>query len=333
MKVAVFSTHAFDRRFLDQANEAAGHRHDLVYLETRLDARSASLAAGCGAICAFVNDRLDRPAMEILAGLDVRFLALRSAGFNHVDLHAAAALNLAVGRVPAYSPDAIAEHTVAMILTLNRKTHKAYARGREGNFALDGLLGFDLRGRTVGIVGTGKIGLNIARIMRGFDCRVIAYDPFPDAHALTEMGAAYVSWHELLDRSDIISLHCPLTPDTHHLVDADAIARMKAGVMLINTSRGGVVDTHAVIDGLKQRRIGYVGLDVYEEEESLFFADFSDQPIQDDMFARLLTFPNVLITGHQAFFTAEALTAIAATTIANISRFEATGEALHPVTL
>ncbi|NWK96558.1 hydroxyacid dehydrogenase [Sphingobium lactosutens] len=331
MKVAVFSTHPFDRRFFDAANEAAGGVHELTYLETRLDGRSAPLAAGHEAICAFVNDRLDRATLEILAGQGVRLVALRSAGFNHVDLAAAADLDISVGRVPAYSPDAIAEHTVAMILTLNRKIHKAYARVREGNFALDGLLGFDLRGRTVGIVGTGKIGLNVARIMRGFDCRVIAYDPFPDEAGLAAVGGRYVGWPELLEQSDIISLHCPLTPDTRHLVDAKAIARMKPEVMLINTSRGAVVDTRALIEGLKSGRIGYVGLDVYEEEEGLFFADLSDQPIQDDVFARLLTFPNVLITGHQAFFTREALAAIAETTIANISAFEATGAPLHPV--
>jgi D-lactate dehydrogenase len=333
MKVAVFSTHPFDRRFFDAANEAAGRGHELTYLETHLDARSAPMAAGHGAICAFVNDQLDRATLELLARQGVRLAALRSAGFNHVDLAAAADLGISVGRVPAYSPDAIAEHTVAMILTLNRKIHKAYARVREGNFALDGLLGFDLRGRTVGIVGTGKIGLNVARIMRGFDCTVIAHDPFPDVDGLAAVGGRYMSWPELLDQSDIISLHCPLTPDTRHLIDAAAIARMKPDVMLINTSRGAVVDTRALIEGLKNGRIGYVGLDVYEEEEGLFFADLSDQPIQDDVFARLLTFPNVLITGHQAFFTREALTAIAETTIANISAFEATGAPLYPVSV
>ena len=331
MKVAVFSTHPFDRRFFDAANAAAAGAHELTYLETRLDDRSAPLAAGHQAVCAFVNDRLDRATLEILAGQGVRLLALRSAGFNHVDLKAAAELGLSVGRVPAYSPDAIAEHTVAMILTLNRKIHKAYARVREGNFALDGLLGFDLRGRTVGIVGTGKIGLNVARIMRGFDCTVIAHDPYPDEAGLAAVGGRYVSWPELLERSDIISLHCPLTPATRHLIDAAAIARMKPDVMLINTSRGAVVDTLALIAGLKSGRIGHVGLDVYEEEEGLFFADLSDQPIQDDIFARLLTFPNILITGHQAFFTREALTAIAETTIANISAFEANGAPLCPV--
>ncbi|WP_298397183.1 2-hydroxyacid dehydrogenase [Sphingobium sp.] len=333
MKVAVFSTHPFDRRFFDAANAASGEAQSFTYLEARLDMQSAPLASGHQAICAFVNDQLDRPTLEILAGQGIRLLALRSAGFNHVDLRAAAELGLTVARVPAYSPDAIAEHTVAMILTLNRKIHKAYNRVREGNFALDGLLGFDLRGRTVGIVGTGKIGLNVARIMRGFDCTVIAHDPYPDEAGLAAIGGAYVDWPELLDRSDIISLHCPLTPGTRHLIDAAAIARMKPDVMLINTSRGGVVDTRSLIDGLKNGRIGYVGLDVYEEEEGLFFSDLSDQPIRDDVFARLLTFPNVLITGHQAFFTREALSGIAETTIANIAAFEADGAPLYPVTV
>ncbi len=331
MKVAVFSTHPFDRHFFDIANQAAGHPHDLTFFDARLDMQSAALAAGYRAICAFVNDRLDRPVLEALSQQGVRLLALRSAGFNHVDLKATQELGLAVARVPAYSPDAIAEHTVAMMLTLNRKTHKAYARVREGNFALDGLLGFDLRGRTVGIVGTGKIGLNVARIMRGFDCEVIASDPNPDGAALAAVGGAYVGWDTLLARSDIISLHCPLTRQTRHIIDAAAIAAMKKDVMLINTSRGAVVDTRALVAGLKNGRIGYLGLDVYEEEEGLFFNDRSDQPIQDDLFARLLTFPNVLVTGHQAFFTKEALSAIADTTIANISAFESTGKPLHPV--
>lgn len=333
MKIALFSAHRFDHQSFDSANATLSAPHDIHYVEARLDAHSAVLAAGFPAVCAFVNDRLDAPTLEILAGQGIRLIALRSAGFNHVDLTAAARLGLSVARVPAYSPDAIAEHTVAMILSLNRKIHKAYARGREGNFALDGLLGFDLRGRTVGIVGTGKIGLNVARIMRGFDCAVIAHDPFPDQTALAAVGGTYVDWPELLERSDIISLHCPLTPETHHLIDATAIAAMKPDVMLINTSRGAVVDSRALIDGLKSGRLGHVGLDVYEEEGDLFFADLSDQAIQDDIFARLLTFPNVLVTGHQAFFTREALTAIADTTLANITAFERTGAPLHPVSV
>lgn len=330
MKVAVFSTKAYDRAFLSAANAAAGARHDFVFLETRLGSDSAVLAAGAGAVCVFVNDRVDRPVLVKLAGQGVRLIALRSAGFNNVDLAAARELGIAVARVPAYSPNAVAEHSTALILALNRKTHRAYARVREGNFALEGLLGFDMHGRTAGIVGAGRIGMALARILRGFGCRILAVDPAPDPE-LASLGGRYVALPELLAESDIISLHCPLTPETHHLIDGGAIERMKQGVMLINTSRGAVVDTRAVIAGLKSGRIGQLGLDVYEEEGDLFFEDLSDQLIQDDVFARLLTFPNVLITGHQGFFTVEALTAIAETTIANISAFEAEGRAVHIV--
>lgn len=270
--------------------------------------------------------------LNALAASGTKLVALRSAGFNHVDLEAARELGLTVARVPAYSPDAVAEHTVALILALNRKIHKAFARVREGNFALEGLLGFDLCGRTVGIVGTGKIGLCVARIMAGFGCDILAFDPQPSPE-LQRLGGRYVELPELLSSSDIVSLHCPLTPATHHLIDREAIERMKPGVMLINTSRGAVVDTRALIGGLKAGRIGNLGLDVYEEEGDLFFENLSDQMIQDDVFARLLTFPNVLITGHQAFFTREAMTAIAETTIGNISSFERTGSATHTVSV
>lgn len=330
MQVAVFSTKSYDRRFLDAANAAAGHPHALRYLEARLTRDSAALAAGAGAVCAFVNDALDRPALEALAAGGTRLVALRSAGFNHVDLAAAASLGLAVARVPAYSPHAVAEHTVALILSLNRKIHRAYARVREGNFALEGLLGFDLRGRTAGIVGAGKIGLAVARIMAGFGCRVLVHDPCPSPE-LAGSGATVAPLETLLAESDIVSLHCPLTPQTRHLIDHAAIARMRHGVMLINTGRGALVDARALIDGLKSGAIGHLGLDVYEEEGELFFEDLSDQILQDDVFARLLTFPNVLITGHQAFFTAEAMQAIARTTIENLSSFAATGRPLHAV--
>ena len=330
MKVAVFSTRKYDRQFLDAANEAAGAGHVLTWFEPRLDRETAALARGAEGVCLFVNDQADRAALEALSHEGVRLLALRSAGFNHVDLCAAHALGIAVGRVPAYSPHAVAEHTVALILSLNRQTYRAYARVREGNFVLDGLLGFDLYQRTVGIVGTGQIGLETARIMRGFGCELLGFDPAPDA-AFEAMGGRYVPFEALLAASDIVSLHCPLNPATHHLIDAAAIARMKPGVMLINTSRGAVVDTPALIEGLKSGRIGYLGLDVYEEEGDLFFENLSDTMIQDDVFARLLTFPNVLITGHQAFFTREAMTAIAETTIANISHHERDGVPLHPV--
>lgn len=329
MKVGVFNTKAYDRQFLDIAN---GARHQLRFLEPRLTVETAALSGDAEAVCAFVNDQLDRATITVLAEQGVRLIALRCAGFNHVDLAAAKEFGVAVARVPGYSPHAVAEHTVALILSLNRKIHRAYARVREGNFSLEGLLGFDLRGRTVGIVGTGKIGMALAGIIRGFGCEVLACDPVPDP-GLAKMGGSYVNLPDLLARSDIVTLHCPLTPQTRHLIDGAAIARMKDGVMLINTSRGGVIHTQAVINGLKCARIGYLGLDVYEEEGDLFFEDFSDQMIQDDVFARLLTFPNVLITGHQAFFTAEALGAIATTTIGNISAFEEDGRPMHQVSV
>ena len=330
MDVTVFSTKSYDRRFLDGANEADGGRHRLRYLEARLTADSASLAQGTGAVCAFVNDVLDRSVMAALSTGGTKLLALRSAGFNHVDLTAAAEVGIAVARVPAYSPDAVAEHTIALVLSLNRKIHRAYASVREGNFSLDGLLGFGLRGRTVGIIGTGKIGIAVARILVGFGCRVLAYDPVPPPE-LGAIGAHAVPLNTLLAESDIVSLHCPLTPQTNHLIDDAALARMKHGVMLINTGRGALVDTAALIGGLKSGAIGHLGLDVYEEEGDLFFENLSDQILQDDVFARLLTFPNVLITGHQAFFTVEALEAIARTTIENLSSFEDTGAAANPV--
>lgn len=332
VKIAVFSSKPYDREFLDGANFAANAGHELSYLEVKLDLQSAALAAGHKAVCAFVNDQLDRNVLEKLAAQGTQLVALRSAGFNHVDLGAARDLGVAVARVPAYSPEAVAEHTVALILSLNRKIHKAYARVREGNFALEGLLGFDLSGRSVGIIGTGKIGLCLARIMGGFGCRLLAFDPQPNPE-LVELGGRYVELPELLASSDIISLHCPLNPATHHLIDRTTIGQMKPGVMVINTSRGAVADTKALIAGLKSSKIGYLGLDVYEEESDLFFENLSDQTIHDDVFARLLTFPNVLITGHQAFFTREAMSAIAQTTIGNISSFERTGYPDHPVSV
>ena len=331
MKVALFSTKRHDRESFAAANTAAGRAHELSFLEVRLDARTAALAKGATAICPFVNDHVDRATLTMLHEQGVRLVALRGAGFNNVDLQAAEEFNISVARVPAYSPWAVAEHAAALILALNRKIHRSYARVREGNFALDGLLGFDLHGRTVGLVGVGRIGLVMARIMKGFGCQVIAYDPVPNAE-LDALGGRHTSLDELLSLSDIISLHCPLTPDTRHLLDAAAVERMKHGVMLINTSRGAVIDARAMIDGLKSGKIGYLGLDVYEEEGDLFFEDLSGQVIQDDVFARLLTFPNVLITGHQGFFTAEALQAIAETTIANLTAFEATGRPMHEVT-
>jgi D-lactate dehydrogenase len=331
MDVTVFSTKSYDRQFLSAANEMAGSPHRLRYFDARLTAESAPLARNAPALCAFVNDVLDREVLETLAAGGTRIVALRSAGFNHVDLSAAKRLGIAIGRVPAYSPHAVAEHTVGLILALNRKIHRAYARVREGNFALEGLLGFDLKGRTAGIVGAGKIGLAVARILAGFGCRVLVCDPAPPPDART-IPAELVSFEELLREADIVSLHCPLTAETRHLINADVIARMKRGVMLINTGRGALVDTRALIGGLKSSAIGYLGLDVYEEEGDLFFENLSDTILQDDLFARLLTFPNVLVTGHQGFFTQEAMTAIAATTIDNIWAFERSGSPRYPVT-
>lgn len=332
MRVTVFSTKPYDRRFLDEANARTGGRHELRYIEARLTEESAPLADGAEAVCPFVNDVLARPVLETLAAGGTRLLALRSAGFNHVDLAAAAELGFGVARVPAYSPEAVAEHTIALILSLNRKIHRAYARVREGNFALDGLLGFDLCGRIVGVVGAGKIGLAVARILKGFGCRILVSDPAP-LPEVSEIGAELVQLDRLLAESDIVTLHCPLTPDTHHLIDHDALGRLKRGVMLINTGRGALVDTAALIRGLKSGIIGYLGLDVYEEEGDLFFEDLSDQVLQDDVFARLLTFPNVLITGHQAFFTAEAMAEIAKITVENLSTFEDSGVPANPVQL
>jgi D-lactate dehydrogenase len=330
MRVAVFSTKPYDEQFLEAAN--AAHGHDLEFLETRLLPQTAALAAGRPCVSAFVNDRLDREVLELLAAGGTWLLALRSAGFNHVDLRAAEALGITVVRVPAYSPHAVAEHAVALILALNRKLHRAHLRVREGNFALGGLLGFDLHGKTVGVLGTGAIGRVFAEIMLGFGCDVLAYDPYP-AEACIDLGVRYVPLAQLFASSDIVSLHCPLTPETQHVVDAEALASMREGAMLVNTSRGALVDTNAVIDALKSGRLGHLGLDVYEEEEELFFEDLSDQVITDDVFSRLLTFPNVLITGHQAFFTAEALAQIAATTLANITNAARGEGVVHQVTV
>lgn len=328
LRVDVFSAKPHDVAFLRAAAKGSDLR--LVFHEARLTTQTSMLAQGAAVVCAFVNDDLGAEVLEQLGSMGVRLLALRSAGFNHVDLAAARTAGIALARVPAYSPHAVAEHTVALILTLNRKTHRAFNRVREGNFALDGLMGFDLHGRTVGIVGTGLIGTVLAQIMAGFGCHLLAFDPCPN-DSCRALGVTYVDLPDLLAQSDIITLQCPLTPDTHHLISDDAIAWMKPGVMLVNTSRGAVIDTRAVIRGLKEGRIGSLGLDVYEEEGDLFFEDLSDSYIPDDVFARLLTFPNVLITGHQGFYTVDAIRAIAATTIANIVSFSQTGTPDNPV--
>ncbi len=319
MKIAVFSTKPYDEQFFDAAN--ATHNHTIQYFEPRLTHTTASLANGYNCVCAFVNDSLDKYVLESLYEGGTRLIALRSAGFNHVDLLAAKALGLTVVRVPAYSPFAVAEHALAIILSLNRNIHRAFNRVREGNFALNGLLGFDLHGKTIGIVGTGKIGQTFAKILSGFGATLLAYDPYPN-ESLNDL-VRYVNFEGLLQKSDVISLHCPLTPDTKHIINVESLSIMKRGAMLINTSRGALIDTAAVIDALKSAQLGYLGLDVYEEEADLFFEDLSNKIIRDDNFMRLLTFPNVIITGHQGFFTKEAVQNIAETTLTNISLFEA----------
>ena len=319
MKVAVFSTKAYDRRFLETIN--AQYKHELVFFKPHLDSNTASLAADYPCVCVFVNDDLDSQTLKTLYEGGTRLIALRCAGYNNVDLETAAKLDMTLVRVPAYSPYAVAEHTVALILTMNRKIHRAYNRVREGNFSLDGLLGFDLHGCTVGILGTGRIGRIVGNILQGFGCKILAYDLYPNEEFAANV-AKYVELSELAAKSDIISLHCPLTPETKHVINDKTIAQMKPGVMLVNTSRGGLIDTKAIIAGLKSKQIGYLALDVYEQEEDLFFEDLSNEVIQDDLFQRLLTFPNVLITGHQAFFTENALHNIAETTLSNIKDVE-----------
>jgi D-lactate dehydrogenase len=327
MNTAVFSTKSYDREFLSAVN--AG-RHKLTFFEPRLTVESMKLAFDFEAVCCFVNDVLGANVLRPLAEHGIRLIALRCAGFNQVNLRAADELRLAVVRVPSYSPHAVAEHAVGMMLALNRKYHKAYNRVREGNFALEGLLGFDLNGKTVGVVGTGKIGQITGRILVGFGCRVLAYDIAKNWECQS-MGISYVELDELLRESDIVTLHCPLTPQTNHLIDEAALARMKRGVMLINTSRGGLVDARATINALKSGHLGYLGLDVYEEEADLFFENLSEKVIHDDVFARLLSFPNVLITGHQAFFTRTALEQIAKVTIDNLTAFEQGGPLVNQV--
>lgn len=328
MKSAFFSSKPYDRRFFDLANKDFGH--EITYFETRLTRQTLKLAEGYECACVFVNDTLDESVLIELAAQGTRLIALRCAGFNNVDINKAKELGISVVRVPAYSPYAVAEHTVGLMLALNRKVYWANSRVKEGNFSLDGLLGFDMHGRTAGIIGTGKIGACVVRILHGFGCEIIACDQFKNP-VCEELGVEYVNLNELLERSDIISLHCPLFAETHHLIDMDAIAMMKKGVMIINTSRGALIDSRAVIDGLKSEKIGYLGIDVYEEEEDLFFEDKTFEIRTDDVFARLTTFPNVVITGHQAYFTQEAVAHIAQTTLENIAAYENDGELVNAV--
>jgi len=319
-RVAFFDAKSYDRKSFDPRVPEGIRIH---YFEPRLGPATAALARGFRIACAFVNDDVGERVIEQLAASGVQLLAMRCAGYNNVDLEAAANHGITVVRVPAYSPDSVAEHTVALILALDRKVHRAHARVREGNFSLAGLVGFDLRGRTAGIVGLGKIGQCLARILRGFEMKVLAADACPSDALARELGVEYVSLDALLGRSHIISLHAPLLPDTYHLINAERIARMRHGVMLINTSRGGLVDSHALIQALKTGQVGAAGLDVYEEESGYFFEDRSDQVITDDLLARLMTFNNVIITSHQAFLTEEALGNIADTTLGNIAEYQA----------
>ncbi|MBV5261443.1 2-hydroxyacid dehydrogenase [Synechococcus moorigangaii CMS01] len=315
MKIAFFSSKPYDQNSFNGINQR--FNYDLVFLEPRLSLETAPLAAGFPVICAFINDDLSQAVLEKLAHQGTRIIALRCAGFNNINLEAARRLGLAVVRVPAYSPYAVAEHAVGLILMLNRKLYRAYNRVRDDNFSLVGLLGFDLHGKTVGIIGTGKIGECFAKIMRGFGCELLAYDPQENPVCL-DLGVQYTDLKTLLSAADIISLHCPLVPDTYHLINETSLGYLKPGAMLINTSRGGLIDTRAVIEAIKTRQLGYFGTDVYEEEENLFFEDLSDTVIQDDTFQLLQSFPNVVITAHQAFFTQEALGNIATTTLENI---------------
>lgn len=319
MKIGVFSTKTYDREFLEKEN--SGRPHELIFFEVPLNQHTAQLTKGCKGVCVFVNDKVNSGVIEILQKNGVELIVLRCAGFNNVDLEAAKQYKIKVYRVPAYSPQSVAEHALALILTLNRKTHKAFNRIRENNFSLENLMGFNLYGKKVGLVGTGKIGSVFAEIMLGLGCKIMAYD-VNESVDLKKKGVDYVSFPELLKGSDIISLHCPLNENTHHLINKEAFSLMKKGVMLINTSRGAVIDTKEAIRALKSQKLGYLGIDVYEQEENLFFRDLSAQIVPDDLIARLMSFPNVLITAHQGFFTEEAMTQIASVTMKNISDFE-----------
>ncbi|MEA5466598.1 2-hydroxyacid dehydrogenase [Leptothoe sp. PORK10 BA2] len=319
MKTAFFNTKRYDERSFTEINRAYGH--ELTFFEPRLTPETASLASGFPAVCVFINDDLGEETLRAISTTGTQVIALRCAGFNNINLAVAKELGLTIVRVPAYSPYAVAEHAVGLIMTLNRKLYRAYNRVRDDNFSLDGLLGFDLHGKTVGVVGTGKIGQCFAQIMNGFGCQLLAYDVQPNP-ACVELGVDYVELPQLLSRADIISLHCPLLPATHHLINAQSLQHLKPGAMLINTSRGGLIDTPAVIEAIKSGRVGYLGIDVYEQEGGLFFEDLSDTVIQDDTFQLLQSFPNVVITAHQGFFTQEALHNIAETTLSNLTDIE-----------
>jgi D-lactate dehydrogenase len=319
MKVAIFSTKNYDREYIDRFN--ISENHALTFFETSLTRNTAKLTIGFDAVCVFVNDKVDRETIHILSENGIKVIALRCAGFNNVDLEAAKEKNITVLNVPSYSPHAVAEHTVALIMTLNRKTHKAYNRVRESNFSLDKLVGFDLYKKTVGVIGTGKIGAIFCKIMIGFGCTVLAYDTY-ESDDLKKAGIRYTSFNEVISESDIISLHCPLTPETKYIINEGTFSRMKNGVMMINTSRGALINTLDAIQALKNGKLGYFGIDVYEQEGNLFFKDLSEVVLQDESILRLMSFPNVLITSHQGFLTKEALTQIAITTLKNLTDVE-----------
>jgi len=325
MKVVFYNTKQYDKNYFNAANKNG--QHELVFLEVKLSFETAQLTQGAEVVCVFVNDAVDADIIARLSEQGVKLIALRCAGFNNVDLEAASQHGIKVVRVPAYSPNAVAEYTVGLMLALNRKIHRAYCQVREGNFSLKGLLGFDMAGKTAGIIGTGKIGSLVVRTLRAMEMNVLVYAPHVNQQCIDD-GARYVDIDTLFAESDVISLHCPLTTDTHHIINAVAIEKMKTGVMILNTSRGAVVDTTAVIASLKSGKIGMLGLDVYEQEEDLFFEDHSYEIITDDEFERLLTFPNTLVTAHQGFFTSDAMINIAETTLGNITQYQTTPEKL-----
>lgn len=329
MKIAFFNTKSYDKEYFEQFNKDTDI--ELTYFDGTLNCETTELTKGFDGVCVFVNDQLNADVIEKIAENGIRLIALRCAGFNNVDLEAANKKRIKVVRVPAYSPSAVAEHAVALILTLNRKTHKAYNRVREGNFSLERLTGFNLEDKTVGVIGTGKIGTAFCKIMQGFGCKILAEDPYPNEE-LMKSGIEYVEKETVFEQSDIISLHCPLKHESKHLIDKPTINQMKPGVMLINTSRGALINTKAAIKGLKKGKIGYLGIDVYEQEEELFFKDLSENVIQDEDIMQLISFPNVLITSHQAFFTREALQQIAQTTIQNINDFKNDNQLKNQVT-
>lgn len=319
MKIAIYSTKSYDRKYIELIN--AKYNFDLEFFDFMLNESTARLAEHCEVVCIFVNDNGSRKVLEKLARLGVKIVALRCAGFNNVDLKAAQELGIQVVRVPAYSPEAVAEHTIGLMMTLNRRIHRAYQRTREANFSLEGLIGFNMHGRTVGVIGTGKIGIAVMRILKGFGMNILAYDPFKNP-VVEELGGQYVELDELYAKSHVITLHCPATPENYHLLNREAFAKMKDGVMIVNTSRGSLIDTQAAIDALKQRKIGALGMDVYENERDLFFEDKSNEVIQDDIFRRLSSCHNVFLTGHQAFLTEEALTNIADVTLSNVYKLK-----------